>query len=327
MARGRMISQSVSTDKRLNELSVEAELVFLLTIPHLDRDGLLLADAPILAGKVCPRREALRPLMESIIEEWIHLGLVLAYECEDGTILFFTGFAKNQAGMRYDREPKSTLPSPPGYTRTVDGLVQNEEPPSIPKIPPTNGSVPPSDGNLPTNVRQPADNLPSERARAEVEVEVEVEENRKESSPIPPLLPEPEPEAPAAQDNTLEIGAVFKAWLDNMPGNMTPILQDEILELIDECTARSVIHGITVSVEQNKRFFKYVASVARNHSAGREPPGRMVAVPKLSEGERSTLTTRAKLARSSLQTAQKFNGYIDPQWQQDIETAKGFGLI
>lgn len=188
MARGRMISQSVSTDKRLNELTIEAQLVFLMTIPHLDRDGLLLADAPILAGKVCPRREDLRPLMESIIGQWIQLGMVISYESEDGTILFFTGFAKNQAGMRYDREPKSTLPPPPGYIRTKDGLEL--QPPSAP-APSSNGNVPPASGNLPTNGRQSADNLPPEENRSGNRIEEKGDRARAEAMPHQPAPPPP----------------------------------------------------------------------------------------------------------------------------------------
>lgn len=171
MARGRMISYSVSTDKRFNALSTQAALVFLMTVPHLDRDGLILADACIIAGQICPRREEITSLVaDSILQEWIEQGMVIAYEGNDGTILFFTGFSKNQAGMRYEREPKSTLPVPPGYRRTETGL---EELSADPPKPPVNGNVPPNDGNLPTNGRKHDGNLPPERTRAEVELEVE----------------------------------------------------------------------------------------------------------------------------------------------------------
>jgi hypothetical protein len=54
--------------------------------------------------------------------------------------------------------------------------------------------------------------------------------------------------------------------------------------------------------------------------------GRKAEIPKLSEDEKGRIRTRANLARSSLQTAQKFGGHIDPAWQQDIETARGLGL-
>lgn len=126
MARGRMISTSIATDKRLNSLSVHAELLYLKTVPHLDRDGLILGDPLLLWGKVCPRRPELMGEVADIINEWIESELVIAYESEDGTVLYFTGFHKNQIGMRYDREAASTLPTPPGYVRGNDGLTPAE---------------------------------------------------------------------------------------------------------------------------------------------------------------------------------------------------------
>ena len=67
MARGRMISTTVSTDKRLNSLSVEAELVYLMAIPQLDRDGLIDGDPILVYAKVCPRRTELLDRIPGII--------------------------------------------------------------------------------------------------------------------------------------------------------------------------------------------------------------------------------------------------------------------
>jgi DnaD/phage-associated family protein len=113
MARGRMIASTVATDKRLNSL---------MAIPHLDRDGLILGDTMPLLGKVCPRRNEFMGHMENIIAEWVYTGLVIAYECDEGTILYFTGFGKNQTGIRYEREAPSAYPVPPDYRRTESGL-------------------------------------------------------------------------------------------------------------------------------------------------------------------------------------------------------------
>lgn len=321
MASGRFVSASIADDTRLSRLSLTAELLYLKTIPHLDRDGMIIGRAGALWGKVCPLRDELMGEMQRVISEWVQVGLVIRMDTGDGPVLFFPGFLKNNTLLHYDRERPSRFPVPPGYERTANGLiVEGAEPKKKSK----EVKVPPSsNGNSASVQDEVLEPILDEVLDFALQDQDQVKDQEKEeSSPIPPLPPEPE--APPAQD---EIGAVFTAWLENMPGTMTPILKDEILELIDECSARSVIHGITVSVEQNKRFFKYVASVARNHSAGREPPARMVVMPKLSEAERSALATRGKLARSSLQTAQKFDGYIDPQWQKDIDTAKGFGLL
>jgi phage replication O-like protein O len=68
--------------------------------------------------------------------------------------------------------------------------------------------------------------------------------------------------------------AVFKAWAENIPGTMTPILGEKLHDLIDECGEPSVIHGIIVSVEAGVRNFKYIAACARNHAQGKEAPSR-----------------------------------------------------
>lgn len=124
MARGRMISVSVAIDRRLNALSLEAQLVFLMTIPHLDRDGLIAGDPPLLAGKVLPRRTELHAHVADLIQEWLDakdengVGLVISYATADTQVLFFPGFAKNQT-FQYAREGASQFPPPPGYLRTA----------------------------------------------------------------------------------------------------------------------------------------------------------------------------------------------------------------
>lgn len=133
MARGRMVSTTVATDISLNGMSLEAEYLFLKTVPHLDRDGLILADAPILWGRVCPRRPQFLARIDELVSEWIAAGLVLAYPTADGRALFFPGFAKNQ-NFQYNREGKSSIPPPPGYVRTATGLVL--EPPQPPETGP-----------------------------------------------------------------------------------------------------------------------------------------------------------------------------------------------
>jgi DnaD/phage-associated family protein len=144
MARGRMIASTVATDKRFNSLSSDAALIYLMTIPHLDRDGLILGDAMPLWGRVCPRRTEFIPFMDELIAEWAKSGLVIAYACEDGRVLYFVGFGKNQTGMRYDRESPSIFPPPPNYIRTSNGLEKH------------------SDGAMPEEVRHDAGVVPDE---------------------------------------------------------------------------------------------------------------------------------------------------------------------
>ena len=128
MAQGRMLSTKIAIDKELNQLSLEAEFLYLRCIPHLDRDGLISGDSDLLVAQVAPRRFA--PMMEiadRAIYEWINRGLVLAYDTRLGRVLFFTGFQKNQT-IRYNREAPSKFDTPPGYARTDEGLVQEQVP-------------------------------------------------------------------------------------------------------------------------------------------------------------------------------------------------------
>lgn len=125
MARGRFISESVAKDARLNSLSVEAQLVYLMTVPHLDRDGLIDGDPDVLWGVVCPKRRQFLDKMAVYIQEWAKAGLVLMYDSDNGPVLWFKGFTKNQQGMRYDREAPSKFPPPPNSEPTPDKLPTN----------------------------------------------------------------------------------------------------------------------------------------------------------------------------------------------------------
>jgi len=163
MANGRFISTTVAIDKRLNEMSIEAEYLFLKTIPHLDRDGLILADAPLLWAKVCPRRPEVMGMIPGIYQEWIAAELATLYETGEGDALHFRSFTKNQAGMRYDREGASRIDSPPGMVRTKTGLVTQ-----------FSGGNPHNAGPTPELVRTLAGVTPLQ-GQGEVQVQVEVE--------------------------------------------------------------------------------------------------------------------------------------------------------
>lgn len=130
MARGRFISDSVAKDVRLNSLTVEAELVYLMTIPHLDRDGLIDGDPDVLWGTVCPKRRHFLDAMATYVQEWAKAGLVTMYDSDNGIVLWFHGFAKNQVGLRYDREAVSKFPPPPGFIRHSSGMAPAEPPPN-----------------------------------------------------------------------------------------------------------------------------------------------------------------------------------------------------
>lgn len=150
MARGRFLNASIAADIALNSLSLEAHWLYMMTIPHLDRDGLIIADTYVFFGKVCPRRPELIPRIDALIAEWAKAGLVTVYPTHDGNVAFFHGFTKNQQGMHYAREGASVLQPPPGHVRTSTGLEPNNGDDGDP-----GGDTPrrPNPDPLPTNSR------------------------------------------------------------------------------------------------------------------------------------------------------------------------------
>lgn len=117
MAR-RMLDASIAEDDRLNSLSTESMLLFLMTIPHLDRDGLIDGRPHLLWAKVAPLQRQLEDQAPQLIQAWVDCGMVLRYPGErNNPVLWFTGFAKNQTGMRYHEQGASRFPPPPGMYR------------------------------------------------------------------------------------------------------------------------------------------------------------------------------------------------------------------
>lgn len=267
MARGRMLSQTVATDKKLNSLSIEAELLYLKAIPHLDRDGLILGDPTLLWAKVCPRRPELMVKTEAIVQELIDSEIVVAYMDDDEQILFFPGFAKNQANMRYEREPASVFPPPPGYQRTPKGLepvaAVNDDEKS------ENTREPHVSGKHPANIRQNDGCLPSEEKRRE--------EKRKGVRQHSAAAAPPSKSAGSGGGALLkpspEYAEVCSAIEQNGFGMLTPIVADQVLALLVDYPKDWILDAMKVSVTQNKRKLSYAVGILRKWRAdGRDSP-------------------------------------------------------
>lgn len=126
MARGRMLSTDASIDPELNSVTLASMALYLLTIPHLDRDGLIDANPVRLAAQAAPLRSELRDGAGLLINEWIEAGLVQRYPgSRNQFVLFFKGFRKHNR-FEYRKDRPSELPPPPGWTRTEFGLVPDD---------------------------------------------------------------------------------------------------------------------------------------------------------------------------------------------------------
>ena len=127
MARGRMLSTDVSSDPDAQSLSIASYALYLSTIPHLDRDGLIDAHPLKLVAIAAPMRYEFRDQAAALINEWVEIGLVIRYQVSSRqSVLFFKGFRRHQQGMEYKRESASRFPPPPGWTRTEEGLVPDD---------------------------------------------------------------------------------------------------------------------------------------------------------------------------------------------------------
>ncbi|RIK33393.1 MAG: hypothetical protein DCC55_35050 [Chloroflexi bacterium] len=107
-------------------MSVDARELFLKAIPHLDRDGLIEGHPSKLWATIDPFHADRLQRMGEYIQEWIDANLVIRYDTGRDTVLFFTGFRKNNPNIKYEREATSPYPPPPGWIRTRAGLVPND---------------------------------------------------------------------------------------------------------------------------------------------------------------------------------------------------------
>lgn len=309
MARGRMLNTTVASDLRLNELSLEAHWAYMMAVPHLDRDGIMLGHPKVVAGKICPLRPEVGVSMPAIIDEWVATGLVIAYDTDNGPALYFAGFQKNQnLGSSYPKEGRSVFPPPPGFIRTQTGLIHE----SSVELP-TNSRVTPD--QLPTNSRVSQDFCP--------QVEVEVKEEVKEKTAAA-AEKEASPTAAAAAGDAQRL---FQKWDANNLGKRTESINAELDKLLTKYPVAEIEEAINIACKRNKRNLGYIAGILEKgvrsppiHTNGHSPPS-------LSEQERGALLTRASNAKASLRTAEKFGGAIDPQWQKDIDRAKEVGVL
>lgn len=128
MARGRIISIQVASDDNLNKLSPDAERLYLRTLPHLDRDGLITGHPMLLWAKVAPLRMELMDACNALVQEWVQQGLVMRYPGADGQpVLYFKGFRRHNANIPYTDEAPSVYPPPPGWYRGKTGLIPEDE--------------------------------------------------------------------------------------------------------------------------------------------------------------------------------------------------------
>lgn len=114
MARRRMISNAICSDKRVDNLSDDtSRLAFTWLITFADCEGRTYGDPALIRSMLFPRRQDVTiERMTAYVQEWAACRLIIWYEAEDDLWIQFPGFVKNQPGLRKDREPESFIPAP-----------------------------------------------------------------------------------------------------------------------------------------------------------------------------------------------------------------------
>ena len=144
MARGRIITNEITKDRQVNELSSDtSRLAFTWLVTFADKEGRTYGDPALVRSMLFPRRDDITiEQMTAYIQEWQEAGFIQWYEAGGDRWIYFTGFDKNQPGLRKEKEPPSRIPPPPGWTEPpadddADGTPEvrqddAESPPDVP---------------------------------------------------------------------------------------------------------------------------------------------------------------------------------------------------
>lgn len=132
MARGRMISNEITRDKKINDLSSDTcRLAFTWLVTFADVEGRTYGDPAMLRSMLFPRRTDITfEMIQEFIIEWQDAGLVQWYEAGGDKWIAFPNFGKHQK-LRKDRETPSSIPAPqhdnggvtPELVRSNDGVT------------------------------------------------------------------------------------------------------------------------------------------------------------------------------------------------------------
>lgn len=259
MASGRFLSTSIAEDDRLSKLSLMAEFIYLKTIPHLDRDGMISGKPGLLYSRVCPTREEMFGNLLTLIDEWVKIGLAVRFDSPEGPVLFFPGFLKNNNLPHYDRERASKFPPPPGYYRAESGIypVGVEPPEKRSKSRTISDTEPPiNDGAIQDEVQDSLQDEVQDFDLQEQEQEQEQEEDQDQDK-----------DHKREEEKTRARDPLTVAWEQTYEGvEMPPKLLKNLQELVAECGMAATIHGIKASAaKKDGRNFRYIAECARNY--------------------------------------------------------------
>lgn len=134
MARGRFITNGITSDKKINDLSDDtSRLAFTWLITFADCEGRTHGDPAMVRSMLFPRRtDVTIDKIASYLSEWQQAGLVRIYTANGDTWLDFPNFGKHQTGLRKDHEAASIIP--PFEDGSTTELLRSEDVVETPQI-------------------------------------------------------------------------------------------------------------------------------------------------------------------------------------------------
>ena len=113
MARGRFLSKSIVDDTVLADVSLKAYALFLSAIPHLDVEGRMNGHPRQVKRIVIGLRDDYDVEdIGKLLRELHEAALVIWYEVDGKSYLYFPAFKEHQVNLRPEREARSTIPAP-----------------------------------------------------------------------------------------------------------------------------------------------------------------------------------------------------------------------
>ncbi len=152
MARGRIITNAITGDKSVNDLSSDTcRLALTWLITYADKEGRTHGNPAMVRALLFPRRDDVTMAqMKGFIQEWKAAGFVQWYEADGDQWISFVNFAQNQPGMRKDKEPDSRIPAPPPLPGASPETAEPQDIPAMDASDPPDGRQ--ADADLPEDV-------------------------------------------------------------------------------------------------------------------------------------------------------------------------------
>jgi len=134
-----MLNKSIGLDAAVDHLSCDTcRLLFTWMISHLDKNGCFFGDSEVVKNLVFPRRRDItNRKVSQYLQEMANEGLLYLYMRDGEKYSFFPGFARNQPGLRPEREGDSGIPPfltdteledegyPPAAGQTAESIRQD----------------------------------------------------------------------------------------------------------------------------------------------------------------------------------------------------------